>query len=182
VGAQMQAEQRQLAQQKSALVIQQKQIYSQGILQEAQDRVDSGQLKAADIQKYVSESMSKFSYENIDGLDEGGRMQLAKGLQSVDMAVGQNTNHLYRSAHKVETRATTDEMIANNERLALNSGQDLDKAASLYDSPVFQAQAREAYGAEYGKVISQAKSGLYAAGAKKMVLDARDSYSGLQAL
>ncbi|WP_225760226.1 hypothetical protein [Leclercia sp. Marseille-Q4284] len=182
VGAQMQAEQRQLAQQKSALVIQQKQLYAQGVLQEAQDRVDSGQLKSADLQKYVSESMGKFAYEDIDGLDEGGRMQLSKGLQGVDMSVSQNTTHLYRAAHKVETRATTDEMIANNERLALNSGQDLDKAASLYDSPLFQTQAREAYGAEYGKVISQAKSGLYAAGAKKMVLDARDSYSGLQAL
>lgn len=182
VGEQMQQEQRQLAAQKSALVIQQKQLFAQGVLQEAQDNVDSGKLKSSDIHKYVSDAMSKFSYEDIDGLGESGRMQLQKGLQGVDMSLDQNTTHLYRQAHKVETRATTDEMISNNERLALTSGADLDKAAALYDSPLFQTQAREAYGADYGKVISQAKAGIYAAGAKKAVLDARDSYSGLTAV
>ena len=182
VGQQMQQEIRQLAAQKSALAIQQKQLFGQGVLQEAQDKVDSGQLKAADVQKYVSDSMGKFKHEDIDGLGEAGRLQLDKGLQGVDMSINQSTNHLYRAAHKVESRVATDEMISNNERLALNSGADLDKAASMYDSPLFQAQAREAYGAEFGKVITQAKAGIYAAGAKKMVLDARDSYSGLQAI
>lgn len=182
VGDQMYQQLRQLAAQKSALAIQQKQLYAQGILQEASDQVDTGKLKSADVHKFVSDSMAKFTYEDIDDLDEAGRMQLDRGLQSVDKSISNDTNHLYKTAHKVETRATTDEMIANQERLALNSGADLDKAAALYDSEGFQAQAREAYGAQYGKVITDAKASIYAAGAKKQLLDSRDSYGGLQAL
>ncbi|MCS5737406.1 hypothetical protein, partial [Herbiconiux daphne] len=79
VGAEMHQQIRQLAQQKSALVIQQKQLHAQGVLQEAQDNVDSGKLKSADVQKFVSDAMSKFKYDDIDGLGEGGRMQLEKG-------------------------------------------------------------------------------------------------------
>lgn len=182
LGGEMLQKQRQLAAQKSALQIQDKQIRYQGALQTAQDAIDAGQLKAADIHDFVNKQMADFKPEEIDGLDEAGTLQLQRGMQAVDKQMAGSVDHLYRAAHKVETRTTTDAMIANNERLALNSGADLDKAASLYDSPVFQAQAREAYGADYGKVIAQAKSGIYAAGAKKVLLDNRDSYSGLNSL
>lgn len=182
LGGEMWQQAKQLAAQKSALQIQDKQVHYQASVQAAQDAIDAGNLKAADVHTFIAKQMEAFKPAEIDDLDEAGRTQYQRGMEAVDKQFSGTVDHLYRAAHKVETRATTDAMFSNTERLALNEGGDLEKYAKLYDTPLFQAQAREAYGADFGKVIANAKANLYANGAKKDLLDNRDSYSGLQGI
>lgn len=170
-----------MAQQKASLQIQQKQLFAQGVIQEANDKVSQGLLKSGDVQKFYNDSMSKFTPQDIDGLHGAAAEKFSAGLANVDMQMQGDVHQLYRNAHKVETRSLVDEQIATNERLALKSG-DLAQREALYDTPVFQANAREAYGVDWSKRIASAKADLYKNDLRAKIQANRDSIGGLNEL
>lgn len=181
VGQHMEQRNAELAQQKAAIVSQQKQLHAQGVIQEASDLVDNGTLKAADVQKFYNDGMAKFHFDPISGLHGRAQEAFDASLSAVDQRMQLDVGHLYKQAHKVETRAAVDELASNNERLTMNGG-DLAKGAAVYDTPTFQANLREAYGAQSGAKLVELKANLYKNGAMNAILNNRDSYSGLSSL
>lgn len=180
-GEQIEQRNQQAAAAQGALAMQQRELHQQGVMQEAQDKIDAGELKSADVHKFIADGMAKFEIPDIPGMWGNAQKQFEKGLAMQDTRMQSNTDHLYRAAHKVESRATVDEMISNNERLTLNGGN-LEKAAALYDTDGFKAMAREGYGAGFQQKIIQAKGQLYRNSALNEVMSNRDSYSGLASL
>jgi hypothetical protein len=179
LGGEIWQQTQQLAAQKGAASVQDYQIHRQGVIQSAQDKIDSGDLKAAGVKDYIQKGMEEFKRPEIDSLSPTAKMQVEKGYQSVDLSANTDSDHLFRAAHKIETRTFTDDFISKNERIALNGGPDVSQAAAQYDSEGFIASAREAYGADYQKVLNSAKGNLWKASALNQVLNNRDSYDGL---